>query len=151
MTTATTSPGKTLPGRVHHLPIGIGAAVLHSVIMLPGYRQDGFDSAWFGMAAIALVLAIGVFTLAVPSGGGSTAVVLGVLAVLGSLAFWTMLSLPLAAGAAVVGRRARSRAGERTRGTVGLALAAVAVIATVAITIGDAIANYYEPDPSLAA
>lgn len=142
MTAALPSPAHGLSDRVHQLPIGIGAAVLQSLIMLPGYSQDGFDSAWYGMAAVSIALAVAVFTLAVPHGGGTTAVILGVLALLGCVAFWAMLSFPLAAGAAVVGLRARHEVAERSRGTVGVALAAVAVVATVAITIGDAIANY---------
>jgi hypothetical protein len=37
--------------------------------------------------------------------------------------------------------RARHEVAERTRGTVGVALAALAVVATVAITIGDMISG----------
>ena len=142
MTTALPTNAHALSDRVRLLPIGIGAAVVQALMMLPGYNQDdGFDSAWYGMAAVSLVLAVAVFALAVPHGGGTTAVVLGVLAVLGCIAFWAMLSFPLAAGAAVVGMRARHEVAERTRGTVGVALAAFAVVATIAITIGDMIAG----------
>ena len=142
MTTAIPTNAHGLSDRLHYLPIGIGATVVQALMMLPGYNQDdGFDSAWYGMAAVALVLAVAVFTLAVPHGGGTTAVVLGVLAVLGCIAFWAMLSFPLAAGAAVVGMRARHEVAERTRGTIGVALAAFAVVATIVITIGDMIAG----------
>jgi hypothetical protein len=142
VTTANPTHAHGLSDRLHYLPIGIGAAVLQALMMIPGYNQDGeFDTAWFGMLAVALVLAIGVFALAVPHGGGTTAVVLGVLAVLGCVAFWAMLSFPLAAGAAIVGMRARQTVAEHTRGTVGVALAAFAVVATVAITIADMIAG----------
>ena len=142
MTTALPSSAHGLSDRVHLLPIGIGASVVQALMMIPGYNQDGgFDSAWYGMTAVSILLAIAVFTLAVPHGGGTTAVVLGVLAVLGCVAFWTMLSFPLAAGAAVVGMRVRQQVADRTRGTVGVALAAFAVVATIAITIGDMIAG----------
>ena len=144
MTTAITShSSRTLAARLRYLPIGVGACLLHAAILIPGYHEGGsFDSgAWFGMLGVALVLTAVVFVLAVPGGGPVTALVLAGLSVLATVAFWTFFAIPLAVAAAIVGLRARAEPAARTKGTVAVGLAALAVVATVAITIGDALAN----------
>ncbi len=130
-------------GRLRYLPIGIGAALLHAAILIPGYHDGGtFDSrAWFGMLGFALVLTGVVFVLAVPGGGPVTGLVLAGLSLLATVAFWTFFAFPLAAAAMVVGLRARRERTGRTRGTVAVGLGALAVVATIAITIGDALSN----------
>jgi hypothetical protein len=143
MTAALPSPAHVLSDRAHYLPIGVGASVLQALLMVPGYHDDGsFQTGeWLVILGISLVLTVAVFAFVVPRGGSTTAIVLGAVALLASVPFWMMLSLPLAVGAAVVGLRARHDVAERTRGTVGVALAAVAAAASLAFIIGDMIAG----------
>jgi hypothetical protein len=143
MTAVAPNPMTDTFGRLHYLPIGLAASVMHALMMIPGYREDGsFDTGpWVTMAVLSLVLATLIFTLVVPGGGASSAVVLGVFALLGTVAFWTMFSFPLSAAAGLVGMRARTRSDNRRMATVAVVMAVVAVVATVAITIGDGIAN----------
>jgi len=132
-------PSHDTTDRMRYLPIGLGASVVHALIMIPGYRDKGSfqTNEWITMFAISLVLAAAVFVFAVPAGGARTAVVLGVLAALSAALYWSMLSLPLAAAAIVVGRRARAEQPGATLATVGLVLGALAVVATLAFAIGD--------------
>lgn len=144
MTTAASSNTHPSTVRLRFLPVGIGASLLHALMLVPGYSQDGFESSeWGGMLAVSLVVTAVVFIAAVPGGGPRTAVVLGALAVLpGAVAFWTALALPLAAGAIVVGLR-RGPDGVRPRAAaVGLGLGVLAIAAAVGITIWDAAANH---------
>lgn len=144
MTTAASSTTHPSTARLRFLPVGVGASLLHALMLVPGYSQDGFEpSEWGGMLTLSLVVAAVVFIAAVPRGGPMTAVVLGVVALLaGVLAFWTALAFPLAAGAIVVGLR-RGPDGVRPRAAaVGLGLGVLAIAAAVGITIWDAAANY---------
>jgi hypothetical protein len=130
--------------RMRYLPWGLGASLVQAAIMFSGYHEDGKFQAteWFVMLAISLVMAALVFTLVVPRGGATTGLVLGIVACVTVLAFWAMLSLPLAAAALVVGNRARA-SGDAKAGMAKAAvgLGALAVVATIAVTIGDAMAN----------
>ena len=142
MTTALRTPTHRMSPRLRYLPIGIAASVLQGLIMIPGYNDDGtWDNAWFSMLVMSLIVATVVFIFVVPNGGAVSALVLGILSLLGAVAFWAMFSFPIAAGAGVLGLRARREGSRRTMANVALGLAAFAVAATVAITIGDAISN----------
>lgn len=124
--------------RLGYLPLGAAALLVHALIMIPGYSNDGFDAGeYFGMVAFSLVVATIVFVFAVPSGGPRTGVLLGVLSMLAAVAFWTMLALPMAAAAATVGKRARPLS--RGMGDATVAMAALAVVATLVITAVDSI------------
>jgi hypothetical protein len=125
------------------LPIGIAAALVHAAIMIPGYNEDGtFETAgWLVMGAISVVLAILLFQLVVPKGGGTAALVLSIVGLLSVLAFWAMLTLPLAAAGIVTALRARDRGEGDGKTTAALAIGVVAVVALVVITVGDAMAN----------
>lgn len=145
MTIAASSPTHRSPAGMRLLPLGFAASLLHALMLVPGYSQDdGFEPGeWGGMLAVSLVVAGIVFLAVVPRGGPRTAVVLGALALLaGVVAFWAALAFPLAAAAIAVGRRTGPD-GQRPRAaSVGLGLGALAVVATVGITIWDALANY---------
>ena len=126
--------------RTHYLWIGICASVAQALLMLPGYYEDGsFQTAdWVAMLAISLAVSALVFTLVLPTAGEPTGIALGLLAIFLSIPFWTMLSLPLAAGAMLLGRRARVEERSRSRGgSVAVALALIAMVATVAAIIVD--------------
>lgn len=144
MTNAASSPTHRSVSRLRLVPIGAGASLLHAVMLIPGYSQDGpFEAAdWAGMLVVSLVVAGIVFTTAVPGGGPVTAVVLGVVSVLGALAFWVALAFPLAAGAIVVGLRSGPDGRRPRAAAVGLGLGVLAIAATIGITVWDAAANY---------
>jgi hypothetical protein len=122
------------------LPIGIAAALIHAAIMIPGYHEDDkFQTTeWLVMGAISVVLAIVLFQFVVPNGGGTSALVLSILGLVTVLAFWAMLSLPLSAAGLVTAMRARDRGEQDGKTTAALAIGALAVIALIAVTIGDA-------------
>jgi hypothetical protein len=144
MTTAVRTPVGFMTARLRYLPVAIAASLLHASILIPGYHNDdgSFDAGeWITMLAISLVVSIAVFAFVVPGGGSTSALVLGVLSLLGAVAFWAFFALPLAAAAAVVGLRSRAESSARTKASVAVALAAIAAVATIAITIGDALAN----------
>lgn len=144
MTIAASSHTRRSTAGMRLLPLGFAASLLHALMLVPGYSQDGFEpSEWGGMLAVSLVVAGIVFLAVVPRGGPGTAVVLGAVALLaGVVAFWTALAFPLAAAAIAVGLRTGPD-GQRPRAAaVGLGLGALAVVATVGITIWDAAANY---------
>ncbi len=144
MTTAASSPTHRAMTWLRFLPVGVTASLLHALMLVPGYSQGGPFQAgeWAGMLLVSLVVAGIVFTAAVPRGGPRTAVVLGVVAVLGSLAFWVALAFPLAAGAIVVGLRKGSDGRRPREAAVGLGLGVLAIAATIGITAWDAAANY---------
>lgn len=148
MSSAAADSGSVSPGaasdRLRYLPWGLGASVVHAAIMIPGYHEDGkFQTGqWIAMLAISMVMAALVFTLAVPKGGATTGLVLGIVACVAVLVFWAMLSLPLAVGAVLVGNRARtSGAASSGKATAAVVLGVLAAVATIAITIGDAASN----------
>jgi hypothetical protein len=108
--------------------------------MLPSYYEDASfkTSDYLAMLVLSLAVSVLVFSFLVPMGGEPTGIALGLLAVLLSVPYWTMLSLPLATGAMLIGRRARIEDRERSRGEgLVLALAWIAVVATVAAAIVD--------------
>ena len=125
------------------LPIGVAAALVHAAMMIPGYNEDGTveTAGWLVMAAISLVLAVALFLFVVPKGGGTTALVLSVLGLLTVLAFWAMLSLPLSAAGLMTAVRARDRGERDGRTTAALAIGAIAVVALVVVTVGDAMSS----------
>jgi uncharacterized membrane protein YozB (DUF420 family) len=125
------------------LPIGIAAAIVHAAMMIPGYHEDDkFQTGtWLVMLAIALVLAVVLFQFVVPNGGGTSALVLSILGFLSVLAFWAMLSLPLAAAGLVTALRARDRGERDGKTTAALVIGVLALVFLVVVTVGDAIAT----------
>jgi hypothetical protein len=141
--TAVTPSDTPQISRTRYLPLAIGASVVHLLMMIPGYSEDGsFQTGdWLMVLAISMVVGVLVFMFVVPRAGDTAGMVLGAVALVSVLVFWAGLTLPLAAAAGVVGWRAK-QAGQLTVGAkVTLALAAVSVVALVAIIIGDAVAN----------
>jgi hypothetical protein len=122
------------------LPVGIAAALVHAAMMIPGYHEnDKFQTTeWIVMTAISVVLAVVLFQFVVPKGGGTSALVLSILGLVTCLVFWAMLSLPLSAAGLMTALRARDRGEVDGKTTAALAIGAIAVVALVAIVIGDA-------------
>lgn len=129
--------------RTTFLGIAVAATVVHMAMMIPGYSEDGdFQARDFGIVfAVSLVVGAVVFLLVVPGGGATTALVLGIVAVASIVVFWAGITLPLAAAGAVTGWRARQSGARTQLATIAVALSVLAVIALVAIIIGDAVAN----------
>ncbi|MBK5307051.1 MAG: hypothetical protein JJD92_10220 [Frankiaceae bacterium] len=125
------------------LPIGIAAALVHAAMMIPGYNEDEKfqTSDWLIMTAISIVLAIVLFQFVVPKGGGTSALVLSALGLLATLAFWAMLSLPLAVAGMMTATRARDRGERDGKTTAALIIGLLAVVALVGITVGDAMSS----------
>ena len=123
--------------------VAIASSAIQMLMLVPGYGEDGSFQLgeWLVVLAISLVLSVVLFLFVVPRGRVTAGIVLGALALASLVAFWAGITLPLAAASAAVGWRLR-RAGNTAAGpVVVLALAAVAALALVAITIGDAVAN----------
>ena len=123
--------------------VAIASSAIQMLMLVPGYGEDGSFQLgeWLVVLAISLVLSVVLFLFVVPRGRVTAGIVLGALALASLVAFWAGITLPLAAASAAVGWRLR-RAGNTAAGpVVVLALAAVAALALVAITIGDAAAN----------
>jgi len=111
--------------------------------MIPGYSEDGRFQAgpWFVMLAISLVVGLVLFVFVVPRAGAVTGLVVGAVALLSVIVFWTGLTLPIAAAAAVTGWRERHRSHRRGIATAAVALAAVSAVALIAIIILDAVSS----------
>jgi Na+/melibiose symporter-like transporter len=141
----TTSMPSALPtsSRLRNLSLPVGAAVINLLIMIPGYIQDGRFQAgpWFVMLAISLVVGLALFVFVVPRAGAVTGLVVGAVALLSVIVFWTGLTLPIAAAAAVIGWRERHRSDRRGLATAAVALAAVSAVALIAIIIVDAVSS----------
>jgi hypothetical protein len=122
------------------LPVGIAAAFIHAAMMIPGYHHDDKfqTSEWITMTVISVVLAVVLFQFVVPKGGGTSALVLSILGLVTCIAFWAMLSLPLAVAGLVTALRARDRGETDGKVTAALAIGVIAVVALVALVIGDA-------------
>jgi hypothetical protein len=139
-TAPTATPGLT---RSRALMVAIAASVIQLLMLVPGYSEDGSFQVgeWLVVLAISLVVSVALFLFAVPRGGVIAGIVLGALAVASVLVFWAGITLPLAAASAALGWRLR-RDGDTTAGpVVVLAVAALAIVAFVAIVVGDAVAN----------
>jgi hypothetical protein len=140
----TTSMPSALPAssRLRYLAVAVAASVIHLLIMIPGYSENGrFEAgAWFSMLAISLVVGLALFAFVVPRAGAVTSLVIGVVALLSVLVFWMGLTLPIAAAAAVAGWRERRRGDRRGLATAAVALAAVSAAALIVI-IGDVVSN----------
>jgi hypothetical protein len=119
------------------------ASVVHMLMMIPGYNEDGeFQTADFAVIlAISLAVSILLFLFAVPGGGATTALVIAVVALASVLVFWAGLTLPLAAAGAVTAWRSRQSGDRPGMATAALALSALAAVALVAVIIGDATAD----------
>ena len=143
MSVAEPTGGASRASSLPLLPIGIAAAVLHALAMIPGYHEDDTfqTTEWLVMAAIALVLAVVLFQFVVPKGGPTTALVLTILGLLTTLVFWAMLSLVLSVAGIVTALRARDRGEVDGKTTAALVIGALAVVALVVITVGDAIST----------
>jgi len=135
--------GRPIASRLRYLPIAVAASIVHLLMMIPGYSDDGEFQVveWLSILAFSLVVGLLVFAFVVPGAGAVSGVVLAALALATVVVFWAGLTLPLAAAAALVGWQARQR-GERVGlATAALVLSGVAVIALVAIIIGDAVSS----------
>lgn len=137
------APAPVAADRNKLLGLAVVASVVHMLMMIPGYNEDGeFQTTEFVVILIiSLVVSCALFLFAVPSGGATTALVLSILAVVSVVVFWAGLTLPFAAAGAMTALR-RRRAGDRsTLVTVALALSVVAAVALVGVIIGDATSN----------
>lgn len=123
--------------------VAIASSAIQMLMLVPGYREDGSFQLgeWLVVLAISLVLSVVLFLFVVPRGHVTAGIVLGALALASLVAFWAGITLPLAAASAAVGWRLRRDGNTAAGPVVVLALAAVAALALVAITIGDAVAN----------
>ena len=141
----TTSVPSALPAssRVRTLSVPVVASVINLLIMIPGYSEDGRFQAgpWFIMLTISLILGLALFVFVVPRAGAVTGLVLGAVALLSVIVFWTGLTLPIAAAAAVIGWRERHRSDRRALATAAVALAAVSAVALIAIIVVDAVSS----------
>ena len=129
--------------RSRTLAVALAASVLHMLMMIPGYSEDGSlqIGEWLIVLAISAAISIALFLLLVPRAGVTAGIVLGALAVASVLVFWAGITLPLAAAAAAVGWQLR-QGGRTTKGPViVLGLAALAAVALVAIIVSDAVAS----------
>jgi O-antigen ligase len=129
--------------RRKYLGIAVTASVVHMVMMIPGYSEDGdFQARDYAIIfAVSLVVGALVFLFVVPGGGATTALVLGIVAVASIVVFWAGITLPLAAAGAVTGWRVRKTGDRAQLATIAVALSALAAVALVAVIIGDAVAN----------
>ena len=126
--------------RARYLGVGLAASVAHMLLMIPGYSENGgLQVGAYAVAfATSLVATVLVFMLVVPRAGASTALILGVVAIVTFPAFWLGITLPIAAAAVLVGVR-ECAAGQRTGiATSGAVLGVVGAVLTIAIIIGDA-------------
>jgi hypothetical protein len=141
----TTSIPSALPGSSHlrYLSVPVAASVIHLLMMIPGYSEDGRFQAgpWFITLAISLVVGLALFAFLVPRAGAVTSLVIGVVALLSVIVFWAGLTLPIAAAATVTGWRARQRGDRRGLATAAVALAAVSAAALIAIIIVDLVSS----------
>ena len=141
----TTSMPSALPtsSRLRNLSVPVVASVINLLIMIPGYSKDGRFQAgpWFIMLAISLILGLALFVFVVPRAGAVIGLVLGAVALLSVVVFWTGLTLPITAAAAVIGWRERHRSDRRVLATAAVALAAVSAVALIAIIVVDAVSS----------
>jgi hypothetical protein len=141
----TTSVPSALPGssRLRYLSVPVAASIVHLLIMIPGYSEDGRFQAgpWFIMLAISLAVGLALFAFVVPRAGAVAGLVLGAVALLSVIVFWAGVTLPIAAAAAVTAWRARQRDDRPGLATVAVALAAVSAVALIAIVIIDAVSS----------
>lgn len=142
MTTAAPSASRSsTTDRTRLLGLAAAASIAHAVAMIPGYAAgDGFQVREFAVIlAFSLAVSIAVFQLIVPNGGPVTSIVLGAVALVAVVAFWALLTLPLAAAAATVAQRHRDRPETRKRATVGLVLAGLATVLLLAAILTDGV------------
>jgi len=129
--------------RLRYLSVAVAASVIHLLMMIPGYSEDGkFEAgAWFIVLAISIVVGGLVFAFVVPRAGAVTSLVIGVVALLSVLVFWAGLTLPIAAAAGLTGWRQRQRGDRPGIATVAVVLAAVSTAALIVIIVGDAVST----------
>ena len=141
--TAVSSSSVASLTRSRTLTLALAASVLHMLMMVPGYSEDGSlqIGEWLVVLAISAAISLTLFLFVVPRAGVTAGIVLGALAVASVLVFWAGITLPLAAAAGAVGWQLRQR-GNTTKGqAIVLGLAALAAVALVAIIVWDAVAN----------
>jgi hypothetical protein len=128
--TAESAPAAVPADRNRLLGIAAAASILHLLMMIPGYNEDGdFDAVpWLVVLVISLVVSVALFLLVVPRSNPVVALVLSVVA----------LTLPLAAAGFFTAWGARQSGNRSGLVTAALAVAAVAAVALVAIIIADA-------------
>ena len=112
------------------------ASVVLAIVLLAigASGGDECDRSYVLIAsAIAIAVAVVLFWVIVPriTRPGLGGLILGILAVVSIAVFWLGLPSPLAAAAAFLGLAARESGSEAGKGTVALALAALAVVAAV--------------------
>jgi hypothetical protein len=138
--TAESAPAAVPADRNRLLGIAAAASILHLLMMIPGYNEDGdFDAVpWLVVLVISLVVSVALFLLVVPRSNPVVALVLSVVALVSVLVFWAGLTLPLAAAGFFTAWGARQSGNRSGLVTAALAVAAVAAVALVAIIIADA-------------
>jgi Na+/melibiose symporter-like transporter len=140
-----TSMPSALPSssRLRSLSVPVAASVINLLMMIPGYSEDGRFQAgpWFAMLAISLAVGLALFAFVVPRAGAVAGLVLGMVALVSVIVFWTGITLPIAAAAAVTGWRARQRGDRRGLATAAVALAGVSAAALIAIIIVDGVSS----------
>src|SRR5262245_38906586 len=126
--------------RTSIFPVAIAASATAAVLAAWGTFADETHATreYLVVLAFIAVAALGVFGWAVPralraTAVGWTAIVLGVLALVTVAAFWSGLPPVLAAGALVLGWAQR----DTGRGKVALTLGLLALVADVAVYLGD--------------
>lgn len=141
--TSEAAPAPLAGDRNKLLGIAVAASVLHMLLMIPGYNEDGeFQTPEFVVILIiSLVVSCALFLFAVPRGGATTALILSILALVSIVVFWAGLTLPFAAAGAFTAWRRRQAGDGSTLVTVALALSVLAAAALVAVIIGDATSN----------
>ena len=138
MTTAVPTP-RPHASRLHLLPMAVVASVVHLLLMIPGYSEDGSLQVgpWAAGLVFSLAVSLVLFLGVVPGRGAVTGVVLGGVALVSVVVFWAGVTLPFAAAAGILGWHAYSGR-RRMLAALTLGLAASSAVALVAIIYGDA-------------
>lgn len=141
--TAEHAPAAASAGRNQLLGVAAAASILHMLMMIPGYNEDGdFDAAaWVVVLVISLVVSCALFLLVVPRANPVAALVLSLVALVSVLVFWAGLTLPLAAAGGFTAWHARAGGNRSGLVTAALAISVVAAVAVVGVIIGDAASN----------
>jgi hypothetical protein len=141
--TAEPAPAAASAGRNQLLGIAAAASILHMLMMIPGYNEDGdFDAAaWVVVLIISLVVSCALFLLVVPRANPVAALALSLVALVSVLVFWAGLTLPLAAAGGFTAWQARAGGNRSGLVMAALAISVVAAVAVVGIIIGDAASN----------
>ena len=115
----------------------VALAVANFVSTEPG--ESGGGAAYAATLAISLLVAAAVFGWAIPrtERPGHVGLAVGAIGLLSVAAFWSGLPYVLGPAAIVLGLLGRSRPGQRTPGTVAVALGALTTAAAIAAVVLD--------------